>query len=91
MAAYANAALVDSFAALRLDCIKRAHRPTSRSAAIPRHYIRCTDDRTIPPEYQEVMTAGWPAGTVTTLPTSHSPFFAAPAMLAERLIEIARP
>ena len=64
---------------------------TSRSAAIPRHYIRCTDDRTIPPEYQEVMTAGWPAGTVTTLPTSHSPFFAAPAMLAERLIEIARP
>lgn len=64
---------------------------TARSAAIPRHYIRCTDDRTIPPEYQEAMTADWPAGSVTTLPTSHSPFFAAPAMLAERLFEIARP
>ncbi|MBI1219160.1 MAG: alpha/beta fold hydrolase [Rhodobacteraceae bacterium] len=62
---------------------------TARSATIPRHYIRCTDDRTIPPEYQEAMTADWPASTVTTLPTSHSPFFAAPAMLAERLIEIA--
>lgn len=62
---------------------------TDRSASIPRAYIRCTDDRTIPPEWQEHMTDGWPAGTVTTLPTSHSPFFAAPAMLAERLIEIA--
>ncbi len=62
---------------------------TARSAAIPRAYIRCTDDRTIPPEWQEHMTEGWPLGTVRTLPTGHSPFFAAPAMLAERLIEIA--
>ncbi len=59
------------------------------SPAIPRAYIRCDDDHTIPPEYQTTMTEGWPAGSVTSLPTSHSPFFAAPAMLAQRLIEIA--
>jgi pimeloyl-ACP methyl ester carboxylesterase len=62
---------------------------TDRSATIPRAYIRCTEDRTIPPEYQETMTADWPPGAVSTLPTSHSPFFAAPTMLAKRLIEIA--
>lgn len=63
---------------------------TPRSTTLPRAYIRCTDDRTIPPEWQEHMTDGWPPGTVTTLPTGHSPFFAAPAMLAQRLIEIAQ-
>ena len=63
---------------------------TERSAAIPRHYIRCEDDRTIPPEWQEHMTADWPAGTVSTLPTSHSPFFAAPDLLAARLLEVAQ-
>lgn len=62
---------------------------TALSAGIPKAYIRCTDDRTIPPEWQEHMTAGRPPAAVTTLPTSHSPFFAAPAMLAERLREIA--
>ncbi len=61
---------------------------TERSAGLPRHYIRCTDDRTIPPEWQEAMTADWPAASVSTLPTGHSPFFAAPAMLAQSLIEI---
>lgn len=62
---------------------------TAASAAVPRHYIRCENDGTIPPEYQATMTEGWPEGSVSTLPTGHSPFFAAPAMLAARLKEIA--
>jgi len=62
---------------------------TFRSASLPRHYIRCTEDRAIPPEYQAAMTAAWPAACVTTLATSHSPFFAAPEALARRLIAIA--
>ena len=62
---------------------------TTRSTSLPRHYIRCTEDRAIPPEYQQTMTAGWPAACVTTLPTSHAPFFAAPHALARRLIAIA--
>lgn len=63
---------------------------TSRAEALPRHYIRCTDDQAIPPEYQETMAASFAPGHVSTLPTSHSPFFAAPDALAGRLDRIAR-
>jgi pimeloyl-ACP methyl ester carboxylesterase len=58
--------------------------------SLPRHYLRCTDDRTIPPEFQTTMTADWPAGAVTDLPTSHSPFLSDPALLAQHLDRIAR-
>ena len=59
---------------------------TARAKRLPRHYIRCTADRTIPPAYQTAMAAGIP---VTDLPTGHSPFLAAPEALAQRLSEIA--
>lgn len=62
---------------------------TDRYARVPRHYIRCTEDHAIPPEFQQTMAADFPPGHVTTLPTSHSPFFAAPEALANRLIDIA--
>ncbi|MDT8856820.1 alpha/beta fold hydrolase [Paracoccaceae bacterium Fryx2] len=62
---------------------------TGRHASVEKHYIRCTEDRAIPPEYQANMTAAWPADRISTLPTSHSPFFAAPDALARRLIRIA--
>ncbi|MFN3972134.1 MAG: alpha/beta fold hydrolase [Gemmobacter sp.] len=61
-----------------------------RALRVEAHYIRCTEDRAIPPDYQATMSAHLPAGRVTTLPTSHSPFFAAPEALAQRLIDIAR-
>ncbi|NEX45680.1 alpha/beta fold hydrolase [Pseudotabrizicola algicola] len=63
---------------------------TPRSQSLPRHYIRCTDDRAIPPEYQEVMAQAVPPAHRSTLPTSHSPFFACPEVLARRLDAIAR-
>lgn len=56
---------------------------------LPRHYIRCSDDRTIPPAFQVTMTENWPAGSVTTLPTSHSPFLSDPRGLAAELIAAA--
>lgn len=62
----------------------------SGAAGIPRAYIRCGDDRTIPPEFQVTMTADWPAATVATLPCAHSPFFACPDLLAETLIHFAK-
>lgn len=62
---------------------------TTRAEALPRYYIRCTEDRAIPPEYQATMAAGFAPGHVSTLPTSHSPFFAAPVALAQRLHDIA--
>lgn len=58
---------------------------TQRSAAIPRAYIRCTDDRTIPPAFQRTMTTGWPARTVVDMDTSHSPFFSSPNALAAHI------
>ncbi len=43
---------------------------------LPRHYIRCTEDRAIPPEYQAEMATGLEARH--DLPCGHSPFFACP-------------
>ena len=54
-----------------------------------RYYIRCMDDRAIPPAYQVDRTADWPAEKVSSLPTSHSPFLSDPAALAAELIRIA--
>ncbi|MFD1911670.1 alpha/beta fold hydrolase [Halodurantibacterium flavum] len=62
---------------------------TDAYGSVGRHYILCTDDRTIPPEYQSTMTGGWPEGRVSTMDSSHSPFFSAPAELAARLVRIA--
>ena len=58
-------------------------------ASVPRSYIRCTDDRTIPPEYQVTMTEDWPSQDVYAMPTGHSPFFADPRGLAKLLHRIA--
>ena len=63
--------------------------PLRRWPEVERHYILCENDQTIPPEYQESMAAGFAPGHVTSLPTSHSPFFSAPGLLARRLGDIA--
>lgn len=63
---------------------------TSRAESLPRFYIRCTDDRAIPPEYQETMASTLAQENIRTLPTSHSPFFTAPGALAALIDEIAR-
>ena len=63
---------------------------TTASQSVPRHYIRCLDDRAIPPEYQAVMAQGFAPGHVSTLPSSHSPFFSMPEALAGRLHQIAQ-
>lgn len=62
---------------------------TSRAEALPRFYIPCTKDRVIPPEYQATMAAGLPADRITPLSCGHSPFFAAPEALAQRIDAIA--
>ena len=62
---------------------------TGRFASVPKYYIRCTEDHAIPPEYQAEMVQDWPRERVFSLPTSHSPFFAAPSALAALLDQIA--
>ncbi|RME14190.1 MAG: alpha/beta fold hydrolase [Alphaproteobacteria bacterium] len=65
-------------------------RETGRVRMVPRSYIRCAADRTIPPEYQAQMSAGFGPEDVYTLPYGHSPFLAAPERLAKMLDEIVR-
>jgi len=61
----------------------------SRAETLPRHYILCEEDRAIPPEYQAHMARSLPARDVHCIPTSHSPFFSAPDLLARILDTIA--
>ncbi|MDG1376894.1 MAG: alpha/beta fold hydrolase [Yoonia sp.] len=56
---------------------------------LPRHYIRCLDDRTVPPAFQVTMTQDWPAETVSEMHSSHSPFLSDPIGLAKLLSRVA--
>jgi pimeloyl-ACP methyl ester carboxylesterase len=64
-----------------------------RFGAVPRHYIRCTQDRAIPLTGQDHMIATVDAAiggktTTHTLESSHSPFLSQPAALARILFDI---
>lgn len=59
---------------------------TPNSTALPRTYIRCNNDQTIPPIWQAHMSEGW--GSSYDMSTGHSPFLADPAALAALLNEI---
>ena len=64
-----------------------------RFGMVPRHYIRCTQDRAIPLTGQDHMIAtvdGAIGGktTIHTLESSHSPFLSQPAALSKILIRI---
>ncbi|MFN6925122.1 MAG: alpha/beta fold hydrolase [Tabrizicola sp.] len=61
------------------------------SQLMPRHYIICESDQTIPPEYQARMAAILPADCIHRLPSGHSPFLSMPGRLAALLAEIAGP
>jgi pimeloyl-ACP methyl ester carboxylesterase len=64
--------------------------PLHHSLALPRYYVRCADDRTIPPEFQITMTQDWPADHVATMTCAHSPFFADPQGLADILSDFGK-
>lgn len=56
-------------------------------ARLPRHYVRCMNDRVIPPQFQITMTRDWPDHDITEMRCGHSPFFAQPDRLAEILLK----
>ncbi len=60
---------------------------TAAAEDLPRSYIRCADDRAIPPEYQATMASGLDR---YDLQCGHSPFFACPDDLATLLDRIAQ-
>ena len=65
------------------------HVTAERFGHVPRAYIHCSQDVALPLFVQEQMVAASPCQTVLTLPTGHSPFFAAPERLAAHLDSLA--
>lgn len=65
------------------------HLSESRYGSVPRHYIECVHDRTIPISDQRMMQALQPCASVTSLDADHSPFLSRPHELAEALLKIA--
>jgi len=65
------------------------HVTAERFGRVPRAYIHCSRDVTLPLFVQEQMVAASPCATVLTLPTGHSPFSAAPEQLAAQLDSLA--
>ena len=81
----------NGFAALTLDLPGAG--VNGGFGTVPRHYIRCTQDRAIPLTGQDHMIAtvdGAIGGKTTThtLESSHSPFLSQPATLSKILIDI---
>jgi pimeloyl-ACP methyl ester carboxylesterase len=59
-----------------------------RYGSVPRHYIECLHDLTIPIADQRAMQALLPCESVTTLEADHSPFLSTPQELADALLSI---
>jgi pimeloyl-ACP methyl ester carboxylesterase len=53
---------------------------------VPRVYITCRFDRAVGPELQARMVTALPCQQVITMDTGHSPFYAAPAELAQHVL-----
>lgn len=62
------------------------HITAERWGRLPRTYIECTEDRTIPISSQRRMIAMSPGAKVVTLDADHSPFLSRPRELADALI-----
>lgn len=60
-----------------------------RYGAVPRAYIRCSEDRVVPPQSQDRMCRLTPCGTKLTLRAGHSPFLSVPGELAAALDSLA--
>jgi pimeloyl-ACP methyl ester carboxylesterase len=63
------------------------HITSERFGSIPRTYVECTEDRTIPIESQRLMQTLVPGATVVTLDADHSPFLSRPKELAAALMQ----
>ncbi len=60
-----------------------------RYGSVPRYYVECLYDRTIPIADQRRMQTLSPGAEVTTLEADHSPFLSVPQTLSAHLISVA--
>jgi pimeloyl-ACP methyl ester carboxylesterase len=61
-----------------------------RYGRVPRAYIECLDDLTLPLIAQQALTARQPCNHVRSIDSDHSPFYSAPGELADVLDELAK-
>lgn len=66
------------------------HLTAERYGSVPRHYIECLHDRTIPIADQRAMQALQPCDSVTSLEADHSPYLSTPDELSAALLRIAQ-
>jgi len=57
---------------------------------VPRGYIECSDDATLPLDFQRRMQATLPCDPVMTLDSDHSPWLCAPQALAKAMLAMVR-
>jgi hypothetical protein len=55
---------------------------------VPRVYIECLRDRALTPPFQKHLYTATPCQQVTSMDTSHSPFFSAPGELVRHLMAL---
>jgi pimeloyl-ACP methyl ester carboxylesterase len=65
------------------------HVSDARWGRIPRWYVECDEDRTVPLAGQRRLQALFPGTRAITLHADHSPFYSAPQALADALCDIA--
>lgn len=61
---------------------------SERFGRVPRAFIHCTEDRSIPLHVQQEFVTRMPCGKVASIATSHSPFLSAPVELARTLSDL---
>ncbi len=67
------------------------HTTEERFGRVPKAYIVCLQDNTVPTPLQWRMLADLPCDEVMTLRTGHSPFMSAPEQLVAALDHLAAP
>ena len=96
-AIFAQLCLKETVAAAMAQVVGEPHGPRStplalssvRFGSLPRTYIECTEDRTIPLSSQRRMQQLVPGADVVTLWADHSPYLSRPHALAAALIAAA--
>ena len=96
-AIFAQLCPAETVAAAMAQVVAEPHGPRStplvlsdeRFGSLPRTYIECTDDRTIPLSSQRRMQQLVPGAQVVTLWADHSPYLSRPQALAAALIAAA--
>ncbi len=96
-AVFAQLSPPDKVAAAMARLADEPHGPRStplqltaeRWGSLPRTYVECTNDLTIPIASQRLMQDMSPGAKVVTLDADHSPFLSRPAELAEALLAAA--